>query len=264
MNFQYDKSLATFQDSILQDLINNQEIPETTLKQLVDNYWIKIASLVAPSNLTVRHYCLIDIICNHYFNIKRILQNLAKLVYITENMQPKLWVEGYSYWLYTKPFLQLYLLKKLLPIEIENKLKNFITDVDDGFCATGYVSNGIIFPAPFGDLRYQSLENQNHSLLKERITIGPIMKSDKLYYISKRPIGFNMHTIDFKSVIDVSSDIPYNILNSNREAFKFYEGYDKKYQNKFLELKNMITIYRLISACKLLTNGSYNHVFRND
>ena len=251
MNFQYGTELANYQDSIFKQIENNIEISTTVLKQLTTNKWISIATAFAPSNLTVRQYCLIDFICHHYFNINKILFNLTKLVYSSKKLQYLLWIEGYSYWLYTKPFLKMYLEKIKLPDDIHHKLSSFIFYIDLGFSISAYRKNGEIYPAPFGDLRNVKLENQK-DLTKNCITIGPIKKYGSLYYIRKQPLGFNLHSNSSDYVVNTQKDKLYIVDSNEEKEYKFYEGYKKKYPTILSELNDMITFGRIFSIWSLI------------
>lgn len=251
MNFQHGTDLANYQDALFKEISNGATISTSVLKQLTTNKWISLSTYLAPSNLTVRQYCLIDIVCHHFFNINNILSNLSNLVYFSKNLKYLLWVEGYSYWLYTKPFLEMYLEKVKLPDEIFQKLTSFMNDVDLGFSVTAYKKNDGIYPVTFGDLRYIKLVNQT-DLIKDEISIGPILKHGSMYYINKQPVGFNLHTNNSEFIVDIHNDKAY-VINSDKEIeYKFYESYEKKYPTFLSELNEMITCRRVLSIWLLM------------
>jgi len=213
-NFENGSSLADTQDDLF---IKYQEGNDINTNYLEHNVWVSFAKVLAPSNLVVRQYVLVDLFNNNINNEKNIIKQIDK---IGSHNNDCIWTEGYSYWLYTKPFL----------LEYDSKyISDFIICVDEGFVSTAYVNNDILYPAPFGDLRFQPLEDkfQNKTAVYH-ITIGPVSKNGTIYSIDKFSLGFNTHS-PVKSKIDIINGSPYE----NNNSFKWYEGYDKKYENKW-------------------------------
>lgn len=242
MNYEYGSSLANFQDKKFQDYLKGQNVlTEKEKKRLKENLWIKMAHKFAPNNLVVRHYVLWDLFeCSkdHYLSIRELLDKLTGVSYVGSN---SLYLEGYSYWLYVKPFL----------IEYNKKFgdifKDFVATTDYLFSQTAYELNGILYPAPYGDVRHVPLENQE-KIYGQDIGAFPLIKTtgtDDIirYTIKACPIGCNTHVPNNKTVVEIKNggvfikDIP----------FKWYEGYDKKYDNKMAELKDTFSFKRLFS-----------------
>ncbi|MDD4902319.1 MAG: hypothetical protein PHE24_04225 [Patescibacteria group bacterium] len=229
VNFEHGSSLADFQDELFAKYNSGAAITPADIHRLESNRWISLAYFLAPNNMVVRQYCLIDLITNNPKNEKKIMSLADKIG------SDHVWLEGYSYWLYTKPFLEKYQ-ERFEAAEI----KTFIKEIDSNFVKTAYLRGDKLYPAPFGDLRDVPLEDslQNGTLSAE-ISIGIITKNNDVYYIKAAPLGFNMHTSE--------KDAEIKIANGWPENFAFYEGYDKKYKNFFLELLDMIDGRRLFS-----------------
>jgi hypothetical protein len=156
--------------------------------------------------------------------------NLAKKIGLDS-----VWLEGYSYWLYTKPFLEKYN-EKFGTAEIQK----FIEDINSSFVKTAYRRGDKLYPAPYGDLRDVPLEDSlQHEISSIEASIGIVTKNNDTYFIKAAALGFNMHTPETGAEIKITDGRPEN--------FVFYEGYDRKYKNSFLELLDMLDIRRLFS-----------------
>lgn len=209
-------------------------------RELRRNLWVPAASRLAPCNLAIRQYCLIDILeghHSHWSHINRLLRLLAP--------EASVWLEGYSYWIYTKPFLILYA-KQVRDRSINLGLEAVIVNIDLNFQKTAYLRNGILFPAPFGDLRDIPLEDhlQNPAAIQEVSAAYPVYKSSHLYTIMGHTLGFNLHT--------KSETCSYIIRGKKPVNFKWYTGYDQKYRGFLSEFKDMIRFKRFVSAVKLV------------
>jgi hypothetical protein len=239
MNFETGSALADFQQSLFEKLQRNQSITPVELSRLEGNYWIKAAETMAPNNLVIRHYCLIDIIKKQPGHFTQIFNQINKLSYSTMN-KGRIYAEGYSYWNYIKPFLNLY--SKILS---QNVLICIINEIDQNFFATSYPRGNLRYPAPFGDLR-------NVPLDPELQTIQPIVgfcnrgcvlkKSETSYTIYGWPVGLNPHV--------PAKNYDINIVNGSPEGFKFYTGYDQKYPSIILEWADMLNPRRIFSFFK--------------
>jgi hypothetical protein len=178
--------------------------------------------------MVVRHYCLIDLFNNNQNNEKKIMDLVGRIG------SDSVWLEGYSYWLYTKPFLEEYN-KKFKTAEMEK----FIESVDSNFVKTAYWRDDKLYPAPYGDLRDIPLENSlQRKTPSNEVSVGIITKNNYNYFIKAAPLGFNMHTSETEARIKIVDGQPKN--------FAFYEGYDKKYKNFFLEFLDMLSARRLL------------------
>ncbi len=234
MNFEHGLSLAKFQDSIFDKWKKEKKITEEEVQRLKCNTWIFFARFLAPSNLVIRHYCLIDIIDNDSKH-----QNvLIKLVHI---LGEGLWLEGYSYWLYTKEILEIY--GKKLKIGYISK---FVDDLDGRFKKAAYkCRDGKFYPPLFGDLRFISLEDHLQDDKEDKyVCIWPVSreieKNTVIYQIKATPLRFNTHVPKKSSIHYVEDGIV-------KSKFKWYKGYDKKYKTKLGEWIDILDIRRIIS-----------------
>lgn len=235
--------LADFQTQIMTDYLNNVILNNINIQKLEKNIWIKAAYKIAPSNLVIRQYCLIDLIKNYPHHSLKIYKLVDKLSYGASN---RLWLEGYSYYIYTLLILQPWI-NKFNSNYLVNNIDEIIKEVNKNFLHTAYYRNGVLFPAPFGDVRDQPLKNQEKIELRSNSTAIVKMtvcdsvdpkNSNVMYKINAKPIGLNCHIPKDDSTVFVTNGVP---------EFKFYEGYDKKYSSKEEELKDLFDIKRIIS-----------------
>jgi len=147
-------------------------------------------------------------------------------------------MEGYSYWEYTLDILSEYNLK------FNNiSINDYITRINNGFIVTSYKRNNLWYPAPFGDLRDEPLKIQKDHIIKNTNISNISLKTDdsgNIYYnIKAMPIGLNTHipNSDYKTFICFGIPRP----------FKFYTGYDNKYDNKIKEVLDVTDIKRITS-----------------
>ncbi|MBD3248224.1 hypothetical protein GF382_02950 [Candidatus Falkowbacteria bacterium] len=228
-NFEYGSSLANLQDELFARYNSGGEITRQDIKRLESNRWVGLSYFLAPSNLVVRHYVLIDLARGEE-------KNKEKIKKLIERIAPQsVWLEGYSYWLYTKPFLQKYVDE----FELDD-IQIHICAIDTIFEKTAYHRNTKLYPAPFGDVRDIPLEGSSQdSTITAEISIGIIEKNNDIYNIKPAPLGFNLHTPDKEAEIKIVDGIPEN--------FEFYEGYSQKYKNAFEELIDMLDLKRIFS-----------------
>ena len=239
VNFETGSSLADFQDALYQRLFTGGTVSSTELTRLASNLWVRTAAVTAPGNLVVRHYCLIDIITKQTNYFSAIENQIRRLTYWKSGASNLflLWAEGYSYWRYTKPFLQMY---------TERLGKIFIIDrVDLGFQKTAYLrgtaTNYTLYPAPYGDLRDEPLEPalQDRAKIEHDVTITPVKRFSLRYDITGLPIGLNAHIPMVDSTVRIVKDIP--------TPFTWYTGYNNKYPNKAAEAMDVFNIKRISS-----------------
>ena len=241
-NFEYGSSLANFQDQKFKDYKENKPLTAEEKDRFENNLWVKTAVKLAPGNLPIRHYCLIDLFNGKARNKRRIEEQLNKV-------GDEIWRESYSYWQYTKPFLEAYS-KKF------GKFGSFIQDQDKKFQKTAYLgADGKLYPAPFGDLRHVPLEMSLQATppISENTEIYPIIvkviKPDTLeYLVQKCPLGFNTHVPDKVQTLRVLDGSVYVVQNNGTLLpFKWYEGYDKKYKDKETEFNDTFSPERINS-----------------
>jgi hypothetical protein len=231
-------ALAEKQDSLIQVYNNKQIVSDSTINELKNNKWVKVASIIAPNNLIIRQYCLIDLFDCAPAHTEYII-NACNILMYKQNEQC-LWAEGYSYWLYTRDLLVLF--KNEFK---DDSLAKIITDIDRGFNATAYNRNAVWYPAPYGDLRDQPLINYEPSQqdYTNYSIISITRKDETIYDINSYPIGLNSHVPVGRSIVTIKNGIPLD--------FKFYNGFDKKYANKEEELKDTFDPRRISSIKKL-------------
>jgi hypothetical protein len=170
MNFEYGTSLAEFQDRKFQDYLKGLSLSKKDKARLTGNLWVKTAYKAAPNNLVIRHYVLIDLFSganSNYLNIRWLLDTLTGSNSTGKNA---LYLEGYSYWQYVRPFLLEYN-KKFYHV-----FKEFVEITDALFSQTAYELNGVIYPAPYGDVRHAPLENQDKVYFQDT-SVFPLIKT---------------------------------------------------------------------------------------
>ena len=235
--------LAQLQDKIIYQIQNNQKVDPKDIKKLRNNFWVKIAEKMAPNNLVVRNLCILALFDKRYWLYKRRIMNL---IYKLRGVD--LWKEGYSYWLYTKPVLQMYAkFYEYMSINL------FIHSIDKEFHETAYVGeDGRLYPAPFGDVRKEPLEDEFQVDVDTRKKDGVSWmwreyKDGEIYYhISPAPLGGNTHCPAEEQTVWIRNGKPYLRTKHNKDwiAYPFYEGYDKKYKNKLSMIKDLLNPVR--------------------
>lgn len=239
-NFDYGSKLADFQEEKFKEYKDGTTIDEKDLERLEKNLWVKGANQFAIGNLTVKHLCLKDLVKGKDKNKRKIKKQL-------DTLGTNLWREGYSYWLYTKPFLTEYRDKF-------GMFNEYIKSIDLRFKQTAYKGkHGMLFPVPFGDISNISLEDQDEEGMLSDIELFPVDKkkiSNSIieYHITKCPIGLNAHIPVENSVVRIiDNDNVCLYENGECKEFPWYEGYDKKYKNLFEELKDVLRKERITS-----------------
>lgn len=243
-NFKTGTALAVQQDQYLQKYLAGEKISSKEICDMEQNLWVASASKLAPGNLVIRQWALIDLFkasTQHCFQIF----NLLNILSYKQTGNYRLWAEGYSYWIYMMNVLKPWVEKFEFFYDITG-IKGIIEKINQGFIATSYSRDGVWYPAPFGDLRNQPLNPYlqiPHEI--KSITISNVafnyssINNTILYSIKGRPIGCNTHIPLNNAVIKIQLGIPW--------GFKFYEGYDKKYKNSWEEMKDTFNPKRLQS-----------------
>jgi hypothetical protein len=240
MNFLWNGALADLQDRVFIALSSGLAPAESDITKIKSNWLIGIASYLSPCNLTVRHYCLLDLLSGKSTHQEKIESQCDLLSGEPCN---RLWIESYCYWGYTKPFLHAYCHKfnpPWLPI--------LLNIIDNNFRKTSYErNNGISYPAPFGDIYDIPLEDslQQPKESGEQGWIGPVRKSLPAIRIRTKVLRFNLHTNNLDTCYDVTSGIPID-LQTNK-PFQFYAGYKAKYPTLWSQIKVLLSLSRFIS-----------------
>ena len=60
--FETGSTLADFQDDKFKDYLEGGAATKEEMRRLERNLWVRTADKLAPGNLVVRHYCLIDLL----------------------------------------------------------------------------------------------------------------------------------------------------------------------------------------------------------
>lgn len=260
--FEYGASLADFQDQKFIDYKDGKKITKDEMRRLKNNLWVWTAKDLAPGNLVIRQLCLIDLYKGWTINYKEILRQLQALG------GSSLWLESYSYWIYTKPFLV-----KYAETFNDSVITNFIDTMDLRFLQTAYIGyNGVPHPAPFGDIRNIGLELSLHNIGKivSDIDIFPIEKRKNkqtvIYHVKPCAVGLNAHIPKENDVVKVNGGIPFRYFIKTDEMIEYpwYTGWDNKYNSKMEEYMdtfnykrvNTITVHRWWKKLKdLQTEG---------
>jgi hypothetical protein len=226
MNFEWDGKLAERQDRVIEALYAMKTPDPVDAEKLRGNRLVPIASILAPCNLSVRHYCLLDILDG----APKRLTKVNRLIGLLTNEFKGLWLEGHSYWGYTARILRYYAGTFTLV-----NLQMNINKMALWFNQTGYIgADGKHYPAPFGDIwRDNSLESQVTTM---GASIPPVYWNSihaKMVFINCKAVRFNLHTSFVHKEYDVSTGIPVDFFGG---AFKFYKGYEEKYPYKWMEI----------------------------
>lgn len=238
-SFKAGTALAIQQDQGITTLLSGGTIPASQITEMENNAWVAAASKMAPGNLVIRQYALIDLAKGVMTNKDKIVNQLNLLTY--KEIGPYLiWAEGYSYFRYTLDILNVWVSKFS-----QSDVQDTINKVRGGFQLTAYDgSNGLKYPAPFGDLRNEPLRPEDQINWKQSSTTVTnvscsVEAGGTRYFIRGQPIGLNTHIPKDDSSVFVMGGIP--------AGFKFYEGYNKKYKNSFAEWLDTYSIKRLRS-----------------
>jgi hypothetical protein len=253
LNFKCGTKLAVQQDTYMKMLLNGDKISKSQIQDLKDNLWVKIAAKLAPNNLVIRQYCLIDILEYVPKNKNKILKLLNTLSY-NEKSDYKCWAEGYSYFNYVLDFLNVWMDWFHCGMSM-SEFYDIINQIKQGFIATSYKRNDTLYPAPYGDLRDVPLSADlqiGHSNTNIRLSNLIVNYNNETvdYKIIARPLGFNTHIPKKDAIVKVINGLP--------QPFKFYEGYDKKYKNVVEEIIDTFAIKRILSLFFKIGNTNGN------
>jgi len=233
--------LVNTQDSLLAMYKSGFPISLGVADTLDQNQWVKTARDIAPSNIAIRQYCLIDLIRNEPSHYDEILRQVRMLSYKGE-----IWAEGYSYWEYTYTFLDTWIGKFMLRVDI-GELIVLVDNIKTGFVETAYMRDSLCYPAPFGDLRNVPLVNdlQERCIFANRdsiIVLSIVTREENknyiLYIIRGKPVGLNTH---------VPVDSFYVEVRDGMHNFKWYTGYSQKYKDDMEELMDVLDRRRIES-----------------
>jgi hypothetical protein len=243
-------ALAVSQDSLLARYLRGANISREEVLALRGNQWVRVAKHVSPGNLVLRQWALIDLISGKPSHGGDILEMAHLLAPDSEEHGGRLWAEGYSYWLYTREVLAPWA-ETFREEKSGKQLRALINAVDSCFTMTAYSRNGLLYPAPFGDVRDQPLADSGVFLHAARpvaahscafVTVTPVSGGYD-YRIAARPVGLNTHVPADTQVVAVRGGVP--------EGFRFYDGYDRKYPDAGAERGDMLRPARITSIVQL-------------
>lgn len=248
-SFRNGTALASKQDMLIEIYRRGETITPSQISELENNLWVVIAAKLAPGNLVIRQYALIDLFkCKKEETpvYKDKILDLMDLLSYRGSGEYRIWAEGYSYFLYTMDIVQEWINKFNDTTDL-SVINSIIEKITRGFLYTAYLRNGKWYPAPFGDLRDLPLMPQPQPLIHplntlqvSNITFNYDKDNDHISYTIKgKPIGLNTHI--------PKDDYNVNIVDGIPEGFKFYEGYDKKYSSIWQELLDTYNIKRICS-----------------
>jgi hypothetical protein len=235
-------ALAQFQESCQQKFMNGESItPEETAK-LTGCMWVKLATVLSPSNLVIRQWSLIDMFSGSPDHASRLRKMLDMLSYKGNKSGTRIWAEGYYYFWYAMCILQLWVIKFEDKVDL-TKIKSIIDEVRKGLTMTGYYRNRVMYGAPYGDARDVPLDVVAEVERKDTVKISNVSMTTNgeiiTYQIEGKPVGLNLHIPKEDSTVNIVGGVPM--------GFKFYEGWDKKYKNQWEEICDLLNWKRLIS-----------------
>lgn len=199
--------IASEQDKLI------RKIGETLTKDEWEFLYTTNVEPYFPGNLHIRQLCLQDIFMNKESNKREILNEYRLLT-------DGIWLEGYSYWKYTRLALD-----QWVNINSNYSLQGNIDTIENNFSKLSYYSGGFK-PVPYGDVRNELI---NKAYPVANIKVGPITKltspsADTIIYITQgAPRGLNTHI--------PNNDDTVLVINGTIN-YKWYQGYDKKYKTK--------------------------------
>jgi hypothetical protein len=224
------------------------------LSDLKKHVWVILASKLSPSNLVIRHWCLIDLFSGAPDHAEKILKMVDLLSYKKDENGMRIWAEGGYYFWYTMCILQLWL-DKFSPFSLDtleasniSEINRILSTIRKGITETAYLRNGEWYLAPFGDVRNNSMAYTPIGIdlqdihQQPSVTIAVISRIDSgpiTYRIKARPIRFNLHI--------PKDDYIVSVINGDPVGFVFYDGWDKKYKDKGAEIADMLSFKRLLS-----------------
>lgn len=243
-NFKSGTALAVQQDQYIPILTGGGALSAAQISEMEKDLWVIAAVQLAPSNLVIRQYCLIDLAKGTPYNRDLILRMMSILTYKNSGNYLA-WGEGYSYFNYTMNALKPWI-SKFEATVVKSPIVEIVDKVKKGFIATSYLRGKKWYPAPIGDTRDEPL-SQELQVDHERVTmtisnVGFNYNPDTgvtWYNIAGRPIGFNVHLPKDNYMVVIDKGMP--------AGFKFYEGYDKKYKSVWAELRDTYSYQRLKS-----------------
>jgi len=229
--------------------------------------WLFLSWFFAPGNLTIREWCLLDLLTNRPKHAGKIKKMLLMLSY-----NGTMWAEGAYYWLYMREILDVW--EQTFPFTgLQFKIPTLIEQIHRNIVALSFKRpDGVYCAAPYGDVRNDTdtaayplgyIELQSAHNIPERLCCGPIImeylhgicptignqtETQTLrYIINAHPIGLNQHIPKDNYMVYVINGIP--------DGFAYYAGNPEKYtiNGKYSIGKELADIFawkRIVSLFK--------------
>jgi hypothetical protein len=236
--------LASSQEKYAEIYKAGQGITPQQLVELKKCLWVRLATKLAPSNLVLRQWALIDLFSGLPDHKEGILEMFDVLSYKQDDNGMRIWSEGHYYFWYAMEIVQLWV-DKYASVTSLDSLKNLIKKIRMGLTATAYIREGVLYGAPYGDIRDVPLASPIPDLIrKSHVKVSIITMDEEAgnvlqYNIKGKPIKFNLHI--------PKNDCKQTVVDGIPIGFQFYDGWDKKYKNKWEEIKDMLSLKRLKS-----------------
>ena len=249
-NFSFDTTaLAVLQENYEAVYKQGRTLTPDQLSDLKKHVWVILAEYLSPSNLVLRHWCLIDLFSNYPDHADKILKMIDTLSYKEDNNGMRVWAEGGYYFWYTMVILQLWMDKySHLQMNSTVQIGRILDKVSKGIAETAYLRDGQWYVAPFGDVRNSPMGAMDIGIDLKNIhqqpsaiiaVISRINNEPITYKLKAKPIRLNLHIPKDDYIVSVINGIPI--------GFTFYDGWDKKYKNKWAEISDMLSLKRLLS-----------------
>jgi len=130
------------------------------------NPWLYLSWFFAPGNLTIREWCLLDLLTNRPKHAGKIKKMLCMLSY-----NGTMWAEGAYYWLYMREILDVW--EQTFPFTgLQFKIPVLIEQIHRNIVALSFKQpDGVYCTAPYGDVRiirkYFGIDDElQHSLFE--------------------------------------------------------------------------------------------------
>jgi hypothetical protein len=118
-NFSFDTTaIAVLQENYEAIYKQGGTITPEQLSDLKKYVWVILAGYLSPSNLVLRHWCLIDLFSNSPDHAEKIYKMVNLLSYKKDDNSVRIWAEGGYYFWYTMVILQLWLAKFPIAVTI--------------------------------------------------------------------------------------------------------------------------------------------------
>jgi hypothetical protein len=249
-NFKNSTALASQQDDYLAMYFAGKKLSSKEISDMEQNLWVATAAKLAPGNLILRQWALIDLFKGSADH-KEVIQEMMDTLTYKEKGTYKIWAEGYSYFRYTMAIINPWVEKFNSQYDL-SEIIEIIEKTNEGFIVTSYSRNGVLYSAPFGDLRDEPLSPDlqiPHDM--KTIAISNVIfnytssdytgSNGRVWYsIGKRPIGLNTHINNNDFVTGIHGGFPVK--------FKYYTGYNNKYKNSWEEFKDTFNPDRILTV----------------